>query len=557
MRLRHFLPVALGSGALVAALLATAGGGTTSGGPSRPAATRPVETIAVHPLGGGRDLGPVGPSTPLRLDLALSTPNRAELDRLINSGHTVAPDVYAREFLPPRSAVEKLVADLDRSGLRAAWTPGTAMVAVTTTAAAAERYFSVRIDRFREANGRLDYAAAGQPDLRRFDGLVTAVAGLDNRTRTQTGSVGHPAHPARPARALSSGRVADSSGCAPADTSVYSPSQIASAYNFASLAAKGLKGTDQTVVFLEIDTFDQSDLDCFTSQYNESPISVSVAPQNWGTPDDSDHGEADLDLEIVHSLAPEAHLVVYYSDAPIADTAAAAQAAITAYPHAIFSVSLGHCEYGGSQSGSVPADQTVMHNALTQLASGGGTMFVSSGDSGAYTCGSDVTDQSGNVVPTVSYPASDPLVTSVGGTALFLSGSGSYGSEATWGNPFEASGGGGGLSAFWKEPDWQSSADNKYSDGSRQVPDVSALGDPHTGWEIYSNGGWEPTGGTSAAAPLWAALGALADQDLAAKQLPPLGFANPMLYSFGQAPSSQPSQPFFDVTSGNNLYYPA
>jgi subtilase family serine protease len=104
---------------------------------------------------------------------------------------------------------------------------------------------------------------------------------------------------------------------------------------------------------------------------------------------------------------------------------------------------------------------------------------------------------------------------------------------------------------------------NQYSNGNREVPDVSADADPATGYSVYctvaasgcSSSGWITVGGTSAAAPLWAGSTALINEYLQKQQKSRIGFANPVLYGLENA--SQPFPPFHDVTSRTNLYYPA
>jgi kumamolisin len=96
---------------------------------------------------------------------------------------------------------------------------------------------------------------------------------------------------------------------------------------------------------------------------------------------------------------------------------------------------------------------------------------------------------------------------------------------------------------------------NSYSNGKRQVPDVSADADPSTGYSIYSQGTWTVVGGTSAAAPVWAGIAALNNQYAAANGKGNLGQANPTLYKAFN--TTQTYQAYHDVTSGNNLYYPA
>lgn len=104
---------------------------------------------------------------------------------------------------------------------------------------------------------------------------------------------------------------------------------------------------------------------------------------------------------------------------------------------------------------------------------------------------------------------------------------------------------------------------NQYSNGNRQVPDVSADADPAIGYAVYctvtaggcSSSGWITVGGTSAAAPLWAGSTATINDYLQRQSKSRIGAANPALYALGN--SQQTYSPFHDVTTGNNLYYPA
>jgi hypothetical protein len=163
----------------------------------------------------------------------------------------------------------------------------------------------------------------------------------------------------------------------------------------------------------------------------------------------------------------------------------------------------------------------------------GVTFVASSGDSSAWT--NPQRTQVG-----VEWPASDPTVLSVGGTSLQVTSSGGYLGELAW------TGGGGGYSRVYGEPSYQRGVQNT---GVRTVPDVSYDADPNTGVPIYSSsaGGWLVTGGTSAAAPQWAGLVALADQGRALVGLGPLDGASQTIPSLYRFPSD-----LRDVTSGSN-----
>src|SRR5207248_2538803 len=148
---------------------------------------------------------------------------------------------------------------------------------------------------------------------------------------------------------------------------------------------------------------------------------------------------------------------------------------------------------------------------------------------------------------------------------------GAYGSESVWSNPSDTqrspkgAGGGGGLSNTFKEPSWQTGpgVQNQYSNGNREVPHVSADADPATGYSVYCtvsasgcpSAGWIVVGGTSAAAPFWAGSTATINEYLQKQGKSRMGFANPVLY--GLASAQQQFAPFHDVSSGDNLFYPA
>jgi kumamolisin len=302
----------------------------------------------------------------------------------------------------------------------------------------------------------------------------------------------------------------------------------------------------------EIDDLpNRTDLDAYASKYGLPPFDVTVRrdPTHWGKPDNAGKpgGEVTLDLEVAHAIAPRAKLVPYIGSSQADQTAVAFDALVSENPGAIISDSIGACEAGLSpellKQGAASNDQAVVQ---------GMSHFVAAGDRGAFDCGQ-------NKPPTVDFPSALPNVTSVGGTTLFQTPQGTYQKEAAWGNPISQAGTGGGLSRYFKRPAYQKGpgVDNQYSNGNRQVPDVAAAADQNTGYHIVLGGKDHQIGGTSAAAPLWAAVTALINQDLKKKGLKPVGFANPALYWMAQNPGQLSGSPFHQVTEGNNLAYPA
>lgn len=177
-------------------------------------------------------------------------------------------------------------------------------------------------------------------------------------------------------------------------------------------------------------------------------------------------------------------------------------------------------------------------NIFAQMASQGQSVFAASGDNGA-------TDGTGNLA--VDYPSSDPYVTACGGTTLTLNSNNTIASETAW------SGSGGGQSAVWSEPNWQTGY-NVPQDGARQTPDFALNADPNTGYSLYYGGSWNVAGGTSFVAPQMTATFALIDQLSAQQGYSPIGETDPAIYWDA---SNNYGTDFNDITSGNNGYYSA
>jgi kumamolisin len=243
--------------------------------------------------------------------------------------------------------------------------------------------------------------------------------------------------------------------------------------------------------------------------------------------------EAVLDIDMIVAINPHVKEVVAYEDGkdpfPVALLDALDQVAIDNKVQ-ILSISYGVDEVQ-QENDQINAENV----ALTQLASQGIMVIVSSGDDGAY--GRTGTN---NYPATLEAPdpGSQPLVTCVGGTSLTTGEKEIYVTEQAWNRLGEGEGAtGGGVSSYWPIPAYQPSNLTTFNGGSatfRNVPDVAAVGDPVTGVAVYSrpNGGWVQIGGTSASAPIWAGFLSVMNaglQYIAGGQQ--LGFFNPTLYN--------------------------
>jgi Domain of unknown function (DUF4082) len=315
----------------------------------------------------------------------------------------------------------------------------------------------------------------------------------------------------------------------------FTPAQMQTAYGFGSISFNGTAGTGSGETIAIVDAYDnpniQSDLNTFDSYFGLPATTVTRVNQTGGTsypPTDPTGGwelEEALDVEWAHAMAPGASIMlVEASSANGTDLLAAVNYAAA---HAnVVSMSWGGNEFSGENGyDSAYFDQP-------------GVAFVaSSGDSGAP----------------ASWPAASPNVLSVGGTALTVDASNAWSREVGW------SGSGGGPSAYESQPSYQTGVVSQTS-SARATPDVAYDASVSTGVDVYDsvpyNGqtrGWVVVGGTSAGAPQWSALLAIADQGRALSGQSALDSTNPqevmnILYS-------NPSD-FHDITSGTSTGNP-
>jgi len=352
----------------------------------------------------------------------------------------------------------------------------------------------------------------------------------------------------------------DLSGYPTAGVDCYTPYQFRVAYGVEALMQKGFTGKGQTIV--DIVSFGsptlQQDMDAFDQQFGLPPIKIQIMNPLGSKPFDPSNkdmtgwaGETTIDVQIIHAIAPDAGIVVLTS--PVSETEGTVglpqfrqleQYALDHHLGSIVSQSWGASEVtlrdaAGQQE--IHKWDTFFQKATTQH---GTTFLSSSGDNGA----TDYIDlQATKLSPTAttSFPADEPWVTSVGGTSMIRNGTTIQ--EKVWNS--NGGGSGGGFSDFFTAPAFQKALPASVQSllkNRRGVPDVAGDADPLTGMAFYQDGTWALTGGTSASAPLWAGLIAIANQ-MAGH---PLGFINPGLYKLSQ--SSNYTQDFHDITNGNN-----
>lgn len=314
---------------------------------------------------------------------------------------------------------------------------------------------------------------------------------------------------------------------------MYVPSQLRSAYDVPS----DVTGTGQTIVIIAgyQNPVVQGDLALFDTAFGLPTASLDVIAPDGTTPfnptDPIQFGwavEESSDVEWAHAIAPDAHLIlVEGKTGSDADILSATEYAIDNNLGDVISMSFSEAE--SCPSADFLAEE---HAAFQRAAAQGITLLAASGNHGPLqpTC-------DGSPVLAVGTPASDPLVTAVGGTNLILDPStGGYGSETAW------SGSGGGFSTVYARPSYQAPFQKNHD--ARGVPDVSWHASPATPTPVVVNHKLHPNAGTSLATPQWAGVVALADQAAGHR----LGAINELLYHAGK--SAGASDRFHDVGKG-------
>jgi subtilase family serine protease len=354
------------------------------------------------------------------------------------------------------------------------------------------------------------------------------------------------------------------------------PSQIAGIYNADPLYAAGNTGQGIILGLFELSGYTQSDIRTYEKQFGlpNVPVVNLPNPTLGGPTDSAGAAEVELDIELQIALAPGASGILVYN-APPSFLGIILQYLQIAFDDAAASIST---SWGICELGTFPALLDGELIASIKMLLQGQSIFAASGDSGAFDCG----PLAGGNALQVDDPASQPYFVGTGGTSLgaFDPGSNpnpSYpaGSEVIWNNgctPQACSGaGGGGVSHNWPDPGYQDASPGVIEPGlsqngawcnqppgtlCREVPDVSLNADPRTGYSIYctdpvgcAGKGWPQIGGTSAAAPLWAAIGALVDTQFGAR-------VGPFFFLYALDPSGYGAQ-LHDITGGDNGFYPA
>jgi kumamolisin len=325
----------------------------------------------------------------------------------------------------------------------------------------------------------------------------------------------------------------------------YQPPQLATAYGF----PPDTDGSGQTIAIVELGGgFSQHDLDTYFAGLKlrtpkVTAVGVDGAKNKPGKDPQGADGEVLLDIEVAGALAPGADQMVYFAPNTDQGFLNAVTRAIHADPAPI-AVSI---SWGGVEDQWTEQARKAMDSAFADAAALGITVTAAAGDNGSA-------DGAKDGAAHTDFPAASPHALACGGTRLTVDSDGKAKSETVWNDGSSGGATGGGVSTTFALPSWQKRAGVPARPGGgtgRGVPDVAANADPATGYQVLVDGKPYVIGGTSAVAPLWAALVARLAQRTGHR----FGLLQPLLYA--GAAQGEVAPGFRDITRGDNGAYEA
>ena len=474
-----------------------------------------------------------------------SPEQRANLDRLLGELQNPAsasyhkwltPEEFGKRFGPTENQLNEAEAWLRDQGFTIEGVArGRGWITFSGTVGGAQQAFQTAIHRYR-SGGKTHFgpesAPALPPEIARITG---AIRGLDDFYL-------QPSPHAMPLYTASDGTHA----LAPGDVAQIYGINYACCGKTSPIAVAGESGVNLSDIRLFRSTF----------QLPANDPQIILVGTDPGIDRSGPYQEAEADVEWAGALAPLSHIIYVYAQ----DVFVAAQNVIDQNLASILTFSFGACE-----PNVAPGDAEFIQGLAQQGNAEGITWIASSGDAGPAACDAN-TKQATNGLA-VSFPASLPEVTGVGGTEFDEGNSGwnsnngpnlssviTHLPETSW-NDTSASGlaaSGGGPSVLFAKPDWQA-APGVPNDGARDVPDVALTASPHHDpYIVMMDGQTYAAGGTSVAAPVFAGMVSLFGQvaDGPAGALLGFGNLNPALYS---AAEDLVIPAFHDITTGDNV----
>lgn len=463
-------------------------------------------------------VGDLAPDTVIHLSLGLKIRDKAGLEQTLAEiydpsshkfHHFLTPAEFTDRFGPSPEAYAAAVEFARNAGLTVESTYENRMVLdVSGSVGVINKAFNVDLKAFKHPSEARQYFAPSSRPLVPASLEIQDIQGLSDYFKPRP-----HLH-----KANASPRVGNS------PTGSYIGSDFRKAY----FPTTTLTGAGQSVGLLEFDGYYTADITAYAQQAGMTAVPLkNVLLNNFNGKAGANNGEVSLDIDMAMAMAPGlSNIVVYEGNLP---NSMLSKMTKDTYVK----------QFSSSWSWGLGVDTTT-DQLFQQLAAQGQSFYEASGDSGAYTGQIDT-------------PSDNPYITVVGGTTLTTSSSGNWSSETTW-NWGGGTSTGGGISTDYTIPTWQVGSVSSASKGStsmRNIPDVALTAD--NVYSIYDNGTTGDVGGTSCAAPLWAAVTALVNQQVTQAGGTTVGFLNPLLYSLGK---NSPSL-FHDIRTGNNSGFSA
>jgi len=482
-----------------------------------------------------KSAGPLDPSTPVLVSVAIPLRNLPLLSSMVEQLSSPSSSSFrdflsysqaSQLFLPTEAQYQSVLDYLTASGFTVQYTALNSMIVVQGTAAQVTQSLGQTVDLF--TNGTYSYYQTTGP---------SSLSGAFSYASNSTGLLMHPDYvkaSAAGSSPIAAGNVTFTEGGQPTKF-------LQTVYNSTGLIAKGDNGKGYTVGLLDFYGYNgvASDLALYDKTYGvPAPPSFNVSAigpynPNLGSATTWD-AEIDLDVQASHAMAPGANIVLYAANGALS-LAAAVAGVIQDGRANVVSQSFGLPEWEYYEAGAVPyLFNSVFTDDYYMLGSAMGMTFLtSSGDAGGS--GYSIGPEGG-----VQYPASSPYVTTLGGTATYIT-TGPNGVESfnqtAWSNigfvPYlvNQGGSGGGVSIMEPTPWYQSSLPIPPTfPAGRLTPDLSTDGSGQPGTFVIYRGASQSEGGTSESSPLFAGLLTL----LMGSQKGSLGLINPAIYQLAE-----------------------